>query len=100
MGKLKPTDTLTANPEVVFHEEFEDWALLYQPLFDEAMATGPMGVAVWKALDGRHSLAEIAAEFKAECEDTPDSILEDILAFSLDLYRYMFVALAPEGEER
>ena len=99
MGSLNSTDKLVISREVVLYEEFDDWSVLYHPLFDHAIAIGPVGEALWKALDGKHTLAEIAVNLKAQCEDAPDTILEDILAFSQDLYRYSFVNLAlPEGE--
>jgi hypothetical protein len=97
---LKYSDRLAAHPQVVLHEEFKDCAVMYHPLINETFATGAVGVAIWKALDGRRSLAEIAALIKAEYEDAPDSLLEDTLAFSQELYRRLFVVLAPEGDKR
>ncbi len=98
MEELKSTDCLVASPKVVLHEEFQDWAVLYHPLFDDTIATGPVGVAIWKAIDGRRSLSEIAVLIKAECEDAPDTVLEDTLTFSQELYRRCFILIAPEGD--
>ena len=100
MFALKPNDRLVASPKVVLHTEFDDWAVLFNPLFDETLATGPIGVAIWMAFDGQRSLAEISALIQAEFEDAPETVLEDTLAFSQELYRRLFVALAPEGEKR
>lgn len=88
---MQATDKPVANPKVVLREEFDDWAVLFQPLTGEAVGTGPVGVAIWKLLDGQRTLAEIAAQVKAECEDAPDDVLEDTLAFADDLQRRLFL---------
>jgi hypothetical protein len=98
LEKIKSTDRLVASPEVILHAEFQDWAVLYHPLFDDTIATGPVGVAIWKAFDGRRSLADIVLLIKAEYEDTPDSVFEDTLSFSQELYRRFFILMAPERD--
>lgn len=98
MTILKSTDRLVPNPAVVLHAEFQDWAVLFHPLFDDTIATSPVGVAIWKALDGRRSLAEITALISNEFEDTPETVLEDTYTFCQELHRRLFVTLAPEGD--
>ncbi len=93
---MKPTDKPIADPQVVLREEFADWAVLFHPLTGEAVGTGPVGVTIWKLLDGQHTLAEIAAEVQAQCEDAPPTVLEDTLAFVEDLQRRLFVLLEPK----
>ena len=58
---MSPTDKPVANPVVVLREEFDDWALLFNPDTAEAVGINPLGVAVWKLLDGRHTLDQIVA---------------------------------------
>jgi SynChlorMet cassette protein ScmD len=88
---MKPTDSPMASPDVVLREEFDDWAVLFHPLTGEAVGTGPVGVAIWKLLDGQHTLAEVAVQVQAQCEDAPDTVLEDTLAFVQDLQQRLFV---------
>ena len=95
---MNPTDKPIASPEVVLREEFDDWAVLFHPLTGEAVGTGPVGVAIWKLLDGQRTLAEIAAEIEAQCEDAPDTVLEDTLAFVDDLARRLFVLVEEKDE--
>jgi hypothetical protein len=99
LSALKSKDCLIAKPEVVLHNEFNDRSVLYNPQFDEAIATGPVGVAIWNAFNGRRSLADIAALIRAEFEEAPETVLEDTLTFSLELYRRFFIIMAPEGNE-
>ena len=94
---VKPTDRPIASPEVVLREEFDDWAVLFQPLTGEAIGMGPVGVAIWKILSDRRTVAEVAAEIEAQCEDPPDTVLKDTLAFVDDLQRRLFLDLEGEG---
>lgn len=88
---MQPTDIPITDPNAVLREEFDDWAVLFQPTTGEAVGVGPVGVAIWKLMDGQHTLEEIAAEVKAQCEDAPDTVLEDTIAFVDDLERRLFV---------
>lgn len=99
LGYVKPTDRVLVNPEVVLCEEFDDWAVLFHPLTGDAIATGSVGVLLWKVLDGQRTLVEIAADIAAQCEDAPDTVLEDTIAFSRDLYWRSFVVIAPKGNQ-
>ena len=91
---MNSTDKPIAEPQVVLREEFDDWAVLFHPLTGEAVGTGPVGVAIWKLLDGQRTLAEVAAQVEAQCEDAPTTVLEDTLAFVEDLRRRLFVLVA------
>ena len=90
---MKPADTPKTHPLVILSEEFDDCAVLFHPLTGEAMGTGSVGVAIWKALDGRRTLAEIAAYIGERFEDAPASTLADTIEFLDSLYRKMLVTL-------
>ncbi|RPJ51839.1 MAG: SynChlorMet cassette protein ScmD, partial [Acidobacteria bacterium] len=49
---MKQMDRPIANPTVVLREEFDDWAVLFNPDTAAAVGTNPVGVAVWKRMDG------------------------------------------------
>ena len=92
---INPTDKPTTNPDIVLGDEFDDWTILFHPRTGEAIGVDPVGAAIWKRLDGLHTLAEVAAEIKAQCEeDAPDTVLEDTLAFVNDLEQRLFVIKA------
>jgi Coenzyme PQQ synthesis protein D (PqqD) len=78
----------------VLREGFDDWAVLFHPLTGEAVGAGPVGVIIWKLLGGQRTLAEVAAQVEAQCEDAPPTVLEDTLAFVEDLQRRLFVLVA------
>jgi SynChlorMet cassette protein ScmD len=95
---MNQKDKPIANPIVVLREEFDDWAVLFNPDTADAVGTNPVGVAVWKRMDGKRSLKEIVAEIKTSFEDTPETALEEIAAFVNTLAENGFVGLELESK--
>jgi SynChlorMet cassette protein ScmD len=90
---MNQTDKPIANPIVVLREEFDDWAVLFNPDTADAIGTNPVGVAVWKRMDGKRSLADTMSEIKNSFEDTPDTAFKEIAAFVNRLAENGFVGL-------
>lgn len=61
-----------ANPLVVLREEFDDWAILFDPDTGSAFGLNPVGVFVWKRLDGKHTLEDIIKELRENAERVPE----------------------------
>ena len=78
---MNQSDRPIANPVVVLREEFDDWAILFNPDTAAAVGINPVGVAVWKRMDGKRSLKEIVLEINTSFEDAPEGALEEITAF-------------------
>ena len=104
MGKERKKKTLKgnnkrpiANPTVVLREEFDDWAILFNPDTADAVGTNPVGVSVWKLMDGKHGIEEIIAEIKDQFAEVPDAAPQDILAFIKDLTQRGFVGYEVKG---
>jgi len=79
------------NPSIVFREEFDDWALLYDPDTGLAYGLNPTGAILWKHLDGTRSIDDLVKvlsdQFDRISEETPahverflDSLVETGLA--------------------
>lgn len=66
---------------VVLREEFDEWAVLYNPDTSDAVGINPVGVAIWKLLDGKHSLTAIATEVNTLFEEVPETAGDDLAAF-------------------
>ena len=90
-------DKPIANPLVVLREEFDDWAILFNPDTAEAVGTNPVGVAVWKLMDGKHGIDEIIAEIEDQFAHVPDAATKDIPAFIKDLTQRGFVGYELKG---
>lgn len=90
---MNQTDRPVANPVIVLREEFDDWAVLFNPDTACAVGTNPVGVAVWKRMDGKRSLRDIVSEIRNSFEDTPDAAIEEIAAFVNELAENGFAGL-------
>ncbi len=60
-----------ANSEIILREEFDDWAILFNPDNGEGFGINPVGVYLWKQLNGKNTISDIIAELKKNCEDVP-----------------------------
>jgi SynChlorMet cassette protein ScmD len=69
------------NDTIVIREEFDDWALLFDPDTGKVCGVNPVGVMVWKWIDGRRTEAEICRLIREEYPDAPDSVDEDVAEF-------------------
>jgi SynChlorMet cassette protein ScmD len=78
---MKRADKPVANPLVVLREEFDDWAVLFDPDTGNAFGLNPMSVFIWKLLDGEHSPKDIMAKIRMECQDAPDDAGTYVEAF-------------------
>jgi SynChlorMet cassette protein ScmD len=86
-----------ANPVVVLREEFDDWAVLFNPDTADAVGVNPVGVAVWKLMDGNYALDEILAQVKDQFKNVPDTATEEVTAFVDDLAERGFVGYELES---
>jgi SynChlorMet cassette protein ScmD len=74
-----------ANPEVVLREEFDDWAILFDPDTGDAFGLNPVSVFIWKRLDGSYTFDKLIDELKMECEDMPEDAPEHVTTFINEL---------------
>ena len=70
-----------ANPLIVLREEFDDWAILFDPDTGNAFGLNPTGVFIWKLLDGKHGADDIAVKLREEADEVPDDAPEHIRQF-------------------
>lgn len=61
----------TSNPLVVLREEFDDWALLFDPDSGNVSALSPVSVFIWKRLDGNHTEENILNELRHHFRNVP-----------------------------
>jgi len=85
------SDKPVANPVVVLREEFDDWAVLFNPDTAGAVGINPVGVAVWKLMNGERNLEEIVTYVKEEFHDVPGSVDQEVTDFVGNLAESGFV---------
>ena len=69
------------NPLVILREEFDDWAIVFDPDSGKAFGLNPTGVLIWKYLDGKHAIADIERELRLQMDDVPYTLREDLESF-------------------
>jgi SynChlorMet cassette protein ScmD len=90
---LEFTYSPVANPVVVLREEFDDWAVLFNPDTGAAAGINPMGVAIWRLIDGRRSVQTIVDDIVATSVDAPAGAPDEIRAFVEALAKDGFVGM-------
>ncbi len=73
------------NPEIIFREEFDDWAILFDPDSGKAFGLNPVGALIWKCLDGKQSLDALEEKIKESFSDIPEDMESHLKDFLKDL---------------
>lgn len=76
-----------ANPSLVLREEFDDWAILFDPDTGKAFGLNPVSVLIWKLADGKRTVGQIAGEIRTRCTGVPEVMEEQLQGFLEDLSR-------------
>lgn len=82
---------IVVNPLVVLREEFDDWAILFHPETAEAVGINPVGVAIWKLLDGKRDMSKVAEEIRNRFDSVPDCVEQEVEGFVKCLIERGFV---------
>ena len=85
------TDKPIINPLVVLREEFDDWAVLFNPDTADAVGINPIGVTLWKQMDGTRTIAQLISRVRASFADVPETADAEITTFLDDLMQKGFV---------
>lgn len=88
---MKSTKCPVPNPFVVLREEFDDWAVLFNPDTSDAVGINPVGVSIWKMMDGRVGIEEMALKIGEVFANVPDTAPEEISVFIEKLHEVGFV---------
>jgi SynChlorMet cassette protein ScmD len=80
-----------ANPSLVFREEFDDWAVLFDPETGKAAGLNPVSAFIWKRLDGTNSEEDILRELIEAFEKVPSEAMDHLRTFLDDLEQRGFV---------
>jgi hypothetical protein len=72
---------LRINPNVVFREDFDDIAVIFNPESGKSFSLNRTGAISWKALRDNKSKGQVLAEFKRNCYDIPADVEEHLSEF-------------------
>jgi SynChlorMet cassette protein ScmD len=76
------------NYYVMLREEFDDWAVLFDPDTGHGFGLNPMGVYLWKLLDGNHSIDALVEALRRDARDVPEEAARHMVAFVEGLAEY------------
>jgi SynChlorMet cassette protein ScmD len=79
-----------ANQDLVLREEFDDWAILFDPDSGDGFGLNPVGVFIWKRLDGEHTEREILLEMREPFDNVPEDAETHLREFIEDLLQRGF----------
>jgi len=83
-----------ANPVIVLREDFDDWAILFDPDTGEGFGLDPISVLIWKQLDGKHTIDDIVANLQDVCDETPPEAVAHVTDFIATLMEKGLVGTA------
>jgi SynChlorMet cassette protein ScmD len=75
------TEKPVASPGVVLREEFDEWAILFEPDTGATFGLNPTGVLIWQSLDGTRSLDDICGLLRERHEDVPEDVEAHVSEF-------------------
>ena len=87
-----------ANPLLVLREEFDDWAVLFDPDTGDSFGLNPVSVFIWKHLDGNHTTEDIMKALRSECDNAPEDAETYVKEFIDDLLEKGLAGYAFEKE--
>lgn len=92
----KETPNPIANPVVSLREDFDEWAVLFNPDTADVVGINPVGVVVWNLMDGEHSLEDILLEVKDRFTDVSATADSEVTDFVRNLAEQGFVGYEAE----
>jgi SynChlorMet cassette protein ScmD len=83
---MGPEDTISEKvihkkDQVVIREEFDDWALIFDPDTGKVCGVNPVGVQIWKMIDGKRTIRDISRMIAEKYPDASESAEEDVTSF-------------------
>ncbi|MHB9098828.1 MAG: SynChlorMet cassette protein ScmD [Syntrophales bacterium] len=90
MNELEEKNVI-ANPLIVLREEFDDWAILFDPETGNTFSLNPIGVLIWKQFDGHHGLDDIVQTIREAAEDVPSDVTGHVQTFIQNAVRFRLV---------
>lgn len=79
--------TPAVKSSIVLREEFDDWAILFDPDLNTTFGINPIGVIIWKSIDGRRTMRDIMEILHKELSDVPEDAETHLKEFIDDLVK-------------
>lgn len=77
----------------VLKEKPDDGAILFDPDTNNVFSINPIGVFIWKLLDGQHTQRDIIKRLREDCENVPEEIASQVEHFIKELFNNGLVGM-------
>ena len=95
---MKSHKTPIAKQSVLLRQEFDDWAILFDPDTGDAFGINPMGIFIWKLLDGHHTIQDILKKLFETCTNVPEEAKSHLEKFFRELAEKGFATYENQGD--
>lgn len=81
------------NPGIRFRQESDEWVILFDPDTGNSRTLNPVGVFVWKLLDGTRNMDDVVKEIRQSYDNVPQEVDEHVKQFVDVLQKTGFVGV-------
>lgn len=82
---MKDETVLIKNSDIIFREEFDDFAVLFHPDTGEGYGLNSVGVSIWKSINGKNTVHDIIRIISRKYQNVSVDIESEIRAFTAEL---------------
>ena len=93
---LNVNSNVIANSRITLQEESDRWGLLYDPYIDFSLGINPESVFLWKQMEKKTTIKDIAAKIKRNFTDVPIEIEKEVTQIIRGLLKLGFITLIPD----
>lgn len=80
-NKIDSGSLIIAKPGIVLQEEADKWGILYNPETDISFGINPVSVFIWKQMENKHTVKELATKVTENCSNVPGNVEEHVVEF-------------------
>jgi len=74
-------EKLKANPAVIIRDDFDDFAVLFDPDSSNAFGLNPVGEIIWKLMKDEITTDNIIKKLNDECCNVSDDVVSEVNEF-------------------
>lgn len=83
------------NETIQLHQEYEDWAVLFDRQTTQSLVINAVGIVIWRVLMEADTLDGVVKAVWEEFDDAPPEMAEDVREFLTGLVTGGFVSERP-----
>jgi hypothetical protein len=93
---LNINSNIIANSRITLQEESDRWGLLYDPHIDFSLGINPESVFLWRQMENKTTIKDIAAKIKGSFTDVPIEIEKEVTQIVQGFLKLGFITVIPD----